>query len=58
MALKINQMERETPLHPNVLRAQIVEREGGCAKIITKFEFIVTNGLSKIKKITNILFEN
>ena len=43
MALKINKMEKETPLHPNVLLAQIVELEGNCAKIITKFEFIATN---------------
>ena len=34
--LKINKMEKETPLHPNVLFAQIVELEGDCAKVITR----------------------
>ena len=49
MALKINKMEKEPPLHPNVLLVKIVELEGDCAKIITKFEFITSNRLSKIK---------
>ena len=40
----------ETPLHPNVLLAKIVELGGGFVKIITKFGFITTNRLSKIKK--------
>ena len=58
-ALKINKMEKDTPLHPNVLLAQIEELEGDCAKIITKFGFITTSRLSKIeKKETNILFHN
>ena len=57
MALKINKMEMETPLHQNVLLAQIVELEGDCAKIITKFGFITSNRLSKLKK-NNILFDN
>ena len=48
MALKINKMEKETPLHPNVLLAQIVELEGDSAKIIAKFRFITTNRFSKI----------
>ena len=34
MALKINKVEKETPLHPNVLLAQIEELEGDCVKII------------------------
>ena len=45
MALKINKMEKETPLHQNVLLAQIVELEGDCAKINTTFGFIATNRL-------------
>ena len=57
MALKINKMEMETPLHQNVLLAQIVELEGDCAKIITKCGFITSNRLSKLKK-NNILFDN
>ena len=55
MALKINKMEKETPLHPNVLLAQIGELEGDCAKIITKFGFITTSRLiffDKSKEIT------
>ena len=51
MALKINEMAKETPLHPNVLLAQIVTLEGDCAKITTKFGFITTNRLDRIKKI-------
>ena len=47
---KINKMEKGTPLHPNVLLAQIKELEGDCAKIITKFGFITTSRLSKIEK--------
>ena len=45
MALKIDKMEKKTPLHPNdhELSAQIVELQGGCAEIITKFGFITTN---------------
>ena len=54
MLLKINKMEKETPFHPNVLLAQIVELEGDCAKVITKFGFITTNRLSKIQKKTSI----
>ena len=50
MLLKIYKIEKETSLHPNVLLAQIVELEGDCAKVITKFGFITTNRLSKIKK--------
>ena len=49
VALKINKMEKETPLHPNVLLAQIGELEGDCPKIITKFGFITTSRLSKIE---------
>ena len=56
MALKINKMEKETPLHPNVLLAQIGELEGDCAKIITKFRFITTSRLTKIKKKTKQIF--
>ena len=56
VALKINKMEKETPLRPNVLLAQIEELEGDCAKIITKFGFITTSRLSKSE--TNILFHN
>ena len=57
MALKINKMEKETPLHPNVLLAQIVElEERDCAKINTTFGFITTNRLSKILK-KSILFD-
>ena len=48
MALKINEMVKETPFHTNVLRAQIVELEGDCPKIITKYGFITTNRLRKI----------
>ena len=48
MALKINKMEKETPLLSNVLLAQIVELEGDCAKIIKTFGIITTNRLSKI----------
>ena len=48
MALKINKMEKETPLLSNVLLAQIVEIEGDGAKIIKKFGFSTTNRLSKI----------
>ena len=49
MALKIKKkMEKETPLHPNVFLAQIVELEGDCAKIVTKLGFITTNRVSKI----------
>ena len=33
MLLKIYKIEKETPLHPNVLLAQIVELEGDCAKV-------------------------
>ena len=32
VALKINKMEKETPLHPNVLLAQIGELEGTVPK--------------------------
>ena len=56
VALKINKMEKETPLHPNVLLAQIEELEEECAKIITKFEFITTNILSKIEKKNQIFY--
>ena len=42
----------------NVLLAQILELEGDCAKMITKLGFITTKRLSKIKKKTNILFDN
>ena len=48
MALKINKMEKETPLLSNVLLAQIVDLEGDCDKEIKKFGFITTNRLSKI----------
>ena len=47
MALKINKMEKETPLRPNVPLAQIVELEGDSAKIIAQFGFITTNRLTK-----------
>ena len=50
VVLKINKMEKETPLHPNVLLAQFEELEGDCAKIITKFGFITSSRLSKIEK--------
>ena len=50
MALQINKMKKETPLHPNMLFTQIVELEGDCAKTITTFGFITTNRLSKIKR--------
>ena len=36
MPMRINKMEKEMPLHPNVLLAQIVELEVDYAKIITK----------------------
>ena len=42
VALKINREDKETPLHPNVLLAQIVELEGNYAKIIAKLGFIST----------------
>ena len=48
--LKINKIEKETPLHPNLQPAKTVEVEGECAKMITKFGFITTKRLSKIKK--------
>ena len=56
VALKINKMEKETPLHPNVLLAQIEELEGDCAKIITKFGFITTSRLRKIEKKKQIFY--
>ena len=49
VALKINKMEKETPL-------QIEELEGDCAKIITKFGFITTSRLSKIEKKKQIFY--
>ena len=49
VTLKINQMEKEASLHPNVLLAQIVELEGDCAKIITKFGFLTIKRLGKKK---------
>ena len=48
VALKINKMEKETPLLSNVLLPQIVELEEDCAKIIKNFGFITTNRLNKI----------
>ena len=56
MALKINKMERETPLHPNGVLDQILELEGECAKTITKSGFITTNTLGKIKIINKQVF--
>ena len=50
MALKINKMEKETPLHRNVLLAQIVELEWDCAKIIKKFGSITTGDAAKLEK--------
>ena len=58
LVLKINKMEKETPLHPNVLLAHIEELEGDCAKIIQKFGFITTSRLSKIESKKHILFHN
>ena len=46
--VKIIKVEKETPLHPNVLLAPIVELDEDCTKIITKFGYITTNRLSKI----------
>ena len=56
VALKINKMEKEMPLQPNVLLAQIEELEGDCAKIITKFGIITTSRLSKIEKKKQIFY--
>ena len=58
MLLKISKMEKETPLHPNVLLAQIEELQGDSAKITTKSRFITTNRISKIMKKTNISFHH
>ena len=56
VALEINKEDKETPLYPNVLFAQIVELEKDYAKLITKYGFMATfmslNRLSKIKNQT------
>ena len=59
MALKINKMGKEMPLHPNGLLAQIEELEGDCAKKSQNLDLSKQADSAKLKKKKpNILFDN
>ena len=60
MSIKIDKVDKTSPLHPNVLIGKITEVENDYVKIVTKFgrlkTFISTNRLNKCTA-TNIVFD-
>jgi len=60
VAIKIDKVDKKSPLHPNVLIGKITEVENDYAKVVTKFgtinTFICTNRLDKCTE-TNIDFD-
>ena len=44
VTIKMNKVDKTTPLHPNTILGKIIDLEenGNCAKVVTKFGKIVT----------------
>ena len=61
VSIKIDQVDKTSPLHPNVLIGKITEVERNYAKIVTKFgrlkTYISTNRLNKSCTATNTELE-
>ena len=60
VTIKIDKVDKTTPLHPNVLLGKIISMENDYAKVVTKFDvistYISTNRLNKCTR-TNIVFD-
>ena len=60
VAIKIDRVDKSSPLHPNVLIGKIITVENNYAKVVTKFgrlkTYISTNRLNKCTE-TNISFD-
>ena len=58
--IKIDKVDKATPLHPNVILGKILSMENDYAKVVTKFgvisTYICTNRLNKCTR-TNIVFD-
>ena len=58
--IKIDKVDKATPLHPNVILGKILSMENDYAKVVTKFgvisTYISTNRLNKCTR-TNIVFD-
>ena len=60
VSIKIDKVDKQSPLHPNVLLGKVMELENNYAKIVTKFgiisTYISTSRLNKCTQ-TNITFD-
>ena len=60
VTIKIDKVDKTTPLHPNVILGKILSMENDYAKVVTKFgvisTYISTNRLNKCTR-TNIVFD-
>lgn len=60
VTIKIDKVDKTTPLHPNVILGKIICMENDYAKVVTKFgvisTYISTNRLNKCTR-TNIVFD-
>ena len=60
VAIKIDKVDKTTPLHPNIILGKILSMENDYAKVVTKFgvisTYISTNRLNKCTR-TNIVFD-
>ena len=60
VAIKIDKVDKTTPLHPNIILRKILSMENDYAKVVTKFgvisTYISTNRLNKCTR-TNIVFD-
>ena len=60
VSIKIDKVDKQSPLHPNVLLGKVMELENNYAKIVTKFGIISTHiSTSRLNKCTqtNITFD-
>ena len=60
VTIKIDKVDKTTPLHPNVILGKIINMENDYAKVVTTFgkisTYISTNRLNKCTR-TNVLFD-
>ena len=60
ISIKIDKVDKQCPLHPNVLLGKVTELENNYAKIVTKFgiisTYISTSRLNKYTQ-TNVTFD-
>ena len=53
VCIKIDRVDKTSPLHPNVLIGKIIEVENDYAKIVTKFRRLKTNiSMNRLNKCT------